>query len=128
MPSPSSTISGPAISILTSSMPSTTSTAADTFPPIADPASRSCTRSVRIGRGVFFVVVTAVLVAWAFATPVFESPDEPAHWQYARYLHDRWSLPFYEAGFEEANSPPLYYLALAPLAVPSRLPPMAFGP
>jgi 4-amino-4-deoxy-L-arabinose transferase-like glycosyltransferase len=66
----------------------------------------------------------ALLVAWALTVPIFESPDEPAHWQYARYLHDHWRLPFYRAGFEEANSPPLYYLAIAPLAIPSKLPPM----
>ena len=65
-----------------------------------------------------------MFVLWALAVPVFEAPDEPAHWQYARYLHDRWELPLYRAGFEEANSPPLYYLAIAPFATESRLPPM----
>jgi hypothetical protein len=71
---------------------------------------------------VFFVIVSAVLAAWALAVPVFEAPDEPAHWQFARYLHDHWALPIYQPGFEEGYSPPLYYLALAPIAVPSRLP------
>ncbi len=63
-------------------------------------------------------------MAWALAVPIFEAPDEPAHWQYARYLHDTWKLPIYQAGFEEANSPPLYYLAIAPFATASKLPPM----
>lgn len=76
---------------------------------------------------VFFVVVSAVLAAWAAAVPVFEAADEPAHWEYARYLHDHWSLPLYQPGFEEANSPPIYYLAIAPMAVASKLPPMALA-
>jgi hypothetical protein len=65
-----------------------------------------------------------LFVLWALAVPVFESPDEPSHWQYARYLHDRWELPHYRQGFDEANSPPLYYLAIAPFAIESKLPPM----
>lgn len=71
----------------------------------------------------FFVVTGCLFVAWALAVPVFEAPDEPAHWQYARYLHDEWTLPLYRPGFEEANSPPLYYLAIAPFAAASQLPP-----
>jgi hypothetical protein len=72
----------------------------------------------------FFVVVGCLFVMWALAVPIFEAPDEPAHWQYARYLHDNWELPLYQPGFEEANSPPLYYLAIAPFATVSKLPPM----
>jgi hypothetical protein len=68
-----------------------------------------------------------LFAAWSFVVPVFEAPDEPAHWQYARYLHDHWSLPRYEAGFEEANSPPLYYLAIAPLAVEAGSPSMVIA-
>ena len=55
----------------------------------------------------------ALFAAWAFAVPVYEAPDEPAHWQYARYVRNHWSLPYYQAGFEEANSPPLAYLLFA---------------
>jgi hypothetical protein len=71
----------------------------------------------------FFVAVGFLFVMWALVVPIFEAPDEPAHWQYARYLHDEWKLPLYEPGFEEANSPPLYYLAIAPFAAASKLPP-----
>src|SRR5678816_1525720 len=63
-------------------------------------------------------------VGWSFAVPVFESPDEPHHWQYARYLHDEWRLPLFGPNFVEANSPPLYYLLLAPLATNSEVPPL----
>jgi 4-amino-4-deoxy-L-arabinose transferase-like glycosyltransferase len=63
-----------------------------------------------------------LLVLWSFAVPVFEAPDEPAHWQYARYVHEQKRLPFYEARFVEANQPPLYYLLIAPFTAPSALP------
>lgn len=64
-----------------------------------------------------------LLVAWSFAVPVFEGPDEHLHWQYARYLHDRWQLPVYDRFFVEANSPPLYYAAIAPVAERTATPP-----
>ena len=63
----------------------------------------------------------ALMVAWSFAVPVFEGPDEPAHWQYANYLHQNRALPLYGPSFPEANSPPLYYLLIAPLAVERRI-------
>src|SRR5215510_13975358 len=63
-----------------------------------------------------------LLVLWSFAVPVFEAPDEPAHWQYAQYLHAQHKLPVYEARFVEANQPPLYYLLIAPFAAPSAVP------
>ena len=64
-----------------------------------------------------------LLLAWSFAVPVWESPDEVHHWQYARYLHDARRLPLYGPGFVEANSPPLYYALVAPVAVESAYPP-----
>ena len=57
-----------------------------------------------------------LFAAWSLVVPINEAPDEPAHWQYARYLHDHWRLPPYAPGFEEANSPPLAYALFAPLA------------
>lgn len=62
-------------------------------------------------------------VLWSFVVPVFEGPDEFLHWQYARYLHDEWRLPVYAPHFEEANSPPLYYAAIAPIAYRTPTPP-----
>jgi len=64
-----------------------------------------------------------LLLAWSFAVPVFESPDEVHHWQYARYLHDAGKLPLYGPDFVEANSPPLYYALVAPVATESAQPP-----
>lgn len=78
------------------------------------------------GRGLLLaalLVVSAVLlVAWSIGVPMYEAPDEPAHWQYARYLHDHWQLPVYRRGVEEANSPPLYYALIAPIATETRGP------
>jgi hypothetical protein len=51
-----------------------------------------------------------LLIAWSFAVPVFEAPDEPVHWQYAQYVHEQKKLPRYDARFVEANQPPLCYL------------------
>ena len=73
------------------------------------------------------VALFALYAAWALLTPVFEAPDEPAHWQYARYLHDHWALPRYVAGFEEANSPPLAYVLFAPFAREAGSPDMVMG-
>jgi 4-amino-4-deoxy-L-arabinose transferase-like glycosyltransferase len=63
-----------------------------------------------------------LFATWSLVVPINEAPDEPAHWQYARYLHDTWRLPHYAAGFEEANSPPLAYALFAPFATEDRSP------
>src|SRR5215207_484046 len=72
---------------------------------------------------ILLIITTIWLVAWSFAVPIFESPDEPAHWQFARYLHDNLQLPLYGPDFIEANSPPLYYLLIAPVAQSVETPP-----
>ncbi len=71
---------------------------------------------------VLVVVSLVLLVAWSFAIPIFEAPDENLHWQFARHLHDERTLPRFRPGFPEANSPPLYYLLIAPLARPTETP------
>jgi 4-amino-4-deoxy-L-arabinose transferase-like glycosyltransferase len=58
--------------------------------------------------------------------PIFEAPDEPAHWDYVRYLRLNKKLPIYSPYFVEANSPPLYYLVVAPFAGYSDIPPQLF--
>src|SRR5262249_6707694 len=82
--------------------------------------------SLRLTRGAMSLLLAsaALMISWSFVVPVFESPDEPAHWQYARYLRVNRKLPFYDQFFVEANSPPLYYLAVAPLATYSDIPPV----
>jgi 4-amino-4-deoxy-L-arabinose transferase-like glycosyltransferase len=79
-----------------------------------------------VARAELLVLLLASLVAlaaWSVIVPVFETPDEPHHWQYARYLHDNARLPVYGPDFVEANSPPLYYALVAPFASSSELPP-----
>lgn len=68
----------------------------------------------------------ALMVGWSFAVPVFEAPDEPAHWRYANYLNQIHSLPIEGESFPEAASPPLYYLLIAPLATHVEFPPIGF--
>ena len=69
------------------------------------------------------VAAGGLLVAWSFVVPIFESPDEPHHWQYARHLHDERRLPPFSASFVEGNSPPLYYAIIAPVARATETPP-----
>jgi 4-amino-4-deoxy-L-arabinose transferase-like glycosyltransferase len=64
----------------------------------------------------------AFLILWSVCVPVFEAPDEPAHWAYARYIHVHLSLPRVTQSSYEATDPPLYYLLVAPLAFSTALP------
>lgn len=72
-----------------------------------------------------YLLITAALflVGWSLAVPIYEAPDEPHHWAYARYVHDHKRLPLYTSQLIEANQPPLYYFLIAPFAVASEPPP-----
>lgn len=72
---------------------------------------------------ILLAVSALLLVIWSFAVPIFETPDEMHHWQVARYIHEYWELPMYTPRIVEGNSPPLYYLLLAPVASDSQIPP-----
>src|SRR4051812_33654633 len=72
---------------------------------------------------ILLLAATPLLIAWSFAIPIFEAPDEPFHWEYAQYIHDRGRLPLYSAAFVEANQPPLYYWLIAPVCRKTELPP-----
>ncbi|MBV8831326.1 MAG: DUF2142 domain-containing protein [Acidobacteriaceae bacterium] len=65
-----------------------------------------------------------LLITWAFAVPIFESPDEPHHWKNAEYIHSHFALPPYTSDFLEAPQAPLYYVLVAPLASSSAIPPI----
>ncbi|HEX5504433.1 MAG TPA: glycosyltransferase family 39 protein [Thermomicrobiales bacterium] len=67
------------------------------------------------------LAAAVLLVAWSLVVPIFEAPDEPAHWEYARYLHDEHRLPAF-GQLVEANYPPLFFLLVAPVAARSALP------
>jgi len=62
------------------------------------------------------------LSSWSLVIPIFDGPDEPHHWLFARYLNEKKSLPVFSEHLVEANSPPLYYLLIAPVAVSTRVP------
>ena len=62
--------------------------------------------------GLYFVVAGAFSVA----TPIFEAPDEPQHFFYARHLAQTGRLPVAKEGTlwaQEATQPPLYYALTA---------------
>lgn len=73
---------------------------------------------------ILLAVSTLLLVVWSFVVPIYEAPDEPHHWEYARYLHyHQGSLPNYGPALIEANQPPLYYWFIAPVASTTPVPP-----
>jgi 4-amino-4-deoxy-L-arabinose transferase-like glycosyltransferase len=92
--------------------------------PATDPGPKSETHH----RGLLLLIAASavLMVSWAFVVPIFESPDEIAHWQYAQYVRQNHALPPYNERFEEGISPPLYYILIAPLASPDPGPPPAF--
>jgi 4-amino-4-deoxy-L-arabinose transferase-like glycosyltransferase len=86
---------------------------------------RKLPASLRLTRGAILLLLASaiLLTVWSFVVPVFEAPDEQAHWQYARYLRVNKRLPFYDKQSQEANSPPLYYVVIAPFAAYTDIPP-----
>jgi 4-amino-4-deoxy-L-arabinose transferase-like glycosyltransferase len=91
---------------------------------IHNPGSTNITkhRGMPVYLLVLLAISTVLLVMWSFIVPLFEAPDEPYHWAYARYIHDHGCLPFYDRNLIEAVHPPLYYVLIAPFAVNSELP------
>jgi len=62
------------------------------------------------------IAYLAVAIAFSVATPVFEAPDEPQHFFYARHLAQTGRLPVAEEEAlwaQEATQPPLYYALTA---------------
>ncbi len=73
--------------------------------------------SIDISIIVLFFVILAV--AYSLATPIFETPDEMAHFAYMRRLLDGHGFPAApiviadDAPAQESSQPPIYYLAAA---------------
>jgi len=65
------------------------------------------------------IVAFVLMVAWSWAVPIFEAPDEPDHWQYVLYVRQHGQLPLYGPAAIEANSPPLYYVFAALFVSPA---------
>jgi 4-amino-4-deoxy-L-arabinose transferase-like glycosyltransferase len=68
------------------------------------------------------VASAVLLLTWSLVVPVFEMPDEPHHWAYARYMHDYQRLPLYTPTMIEANQPPLYYWLISSVSTDTALP------
>jgi 4-amino-4-deoxy-L-arabinose transferase-like glycosyltransferase len=60
--------------------------------------------------------VGLTLIAWSVIVPAWESADEPTHWAYANYIHDRGALPPDQVLPLAAYEPPLYYVLISPIA------------
>jgi hypothetical protein len=71
---------------------------------------------------ILLLLLGIMLVAWSFAVPIDEAPDEQSHWEYILYLYKNGQLPIYSPYFVEANQPPLYYFMVAPFSGDSEVP------
>lgn len=84
----------------------------------------------RAGRWKFDVrhlllVFLALGVIYTTTVPLFESPDEPWHFNYVRYVAQGRGLPSLSdndsGAYQEVGQPPLYYLAAALVTAPVRM-------
>jgi 4-amino-4-deoxy-L-arabinose transferase-like glycosyltransferase len=67
--------------------------------------------------GWIILLAVALRVAFVFATPAWQSPDEYPHFWYVKQLAEHLRFPHVSGEFPgyEAFQPPLYYAAAAPL-------------
>lgn len=69
----------------------------------------------RLALGAILAAFVALSLAFNVSVPMGESPDEPTHLQYMRYLREQKRLPVIteprHLGVVQAGHPPLYYLA-----------------
>jgi 4-amino-4-deoxy-L-arabinose transferase-like glycosyltransferase len=73
----------------------------------------------RLGR---LLLVVYVLLAglYSVATPLYEAPDEPGHFDYILQLRTTGRLPLQRAGYlGQAHQPPLYYVIGALVSLPA---------
>ena len=78
----------------------------------------------------FIALFIGLSVQFAFATPIFEAPDEPQHFSFVNRVANRWRLPNQlernNGGAEqEGSQPPLFYITAAVIATPRRTSPAA---
>ena len=68
---------------------------------------------------VLFVVCASI---YSIVTPIWEAPDEPAHFSYAMYMRQKLALPVQTMGsIDVAQHPPLYYALAAIASLPANL-------
>jgi 4-amino-4-deoxy-L-arabinose transferase-like glycosyltransferase len=66
--------------------------------------------------GIVILLIAFALLAGAYSVivPLYEAPDEPAHFDYVRHLVEEHRLPIQKEGaLSEAHQPPLYYVIAA---------------
>ena len=71
----------------------------------------------------FIALFIGLSIQFAFATPIFEAPDEPQHFSFANRIASRWRLPNQLArnnggARQEGSQPPLFYVTAAVLITP----------
>jgi len=72
---------------------------------------RSNRNVYQVAIGILLMLYIALAVAYSFANPIYESPDELRHVRYVRHISAHRRLPVQRAGAPRAQShhPPLYY-------------------
>src|SRR5712692_5353395 len=84
-------------------------------------------RDARVWLSAILTTYVLLAVSYSLATPLWEAPDEPAHFLYVQYVANHFALPppqppqrgrFYEFGYATSSyewfQQPLYYALLAP--------------
>jgi hypothetical protein len=71
----------------------------------------------------FVALFIGLSIQFAFATPIFEAPDEPQHFSFVNRIANRWRLPNQMArnnggAEQEGSQPPLFYVIAAVLITP----------
>lgn len=71
----------------------------------------------------FVALFIGLSIQFAFATPIFEAPDEPQHFSFVSRIANRWRLPNQMAAGnggaeQEGSQPPLFYVTAAIVITP----------
>jgi 4-amino-4-deoxy-L-arabinose transferase-like glycosyltransferase len=71
---------------------------------------------------ILLIVFVLDALIYSIVTPIWEAPDEPAHFEYAAYLRQNLTLPVQKVGgMDMAHHPPLYYVLAAIATLPADL-------
>jgi len=69
---------------------------------------------------VLLIIYIILALSYNISVPIWEAPDEPAHFGYIQHLHNTKTFPIYPVtGGAEGFQPPLYYLLLSLLTFPT---------
>jgi 4-amino-4-deoxy-L-arabinose transferase-like glycosyltransferase len=80
--------------------------------------SRRYQRAAAVLLGIFVILAST----YSIVTPIWEAPDEPAHFSYAAYVRQNLAIPVQTVGgIDVAHHPPLYYALAAIVMLPADL-------